>query len=216
MPHDFPQITPVDALAAMASPNAPARLDIRLPEDVAEDTTRLPGAVSVCFDDIAQQASLAAPNGAIVICHKGLKLSAGVTARLRARGVRAWRLQGGHVGWTRAGLTTMPGDAPALVALPLEAAPEDVLATWATIRFAAPRAELLEVPLADLPGVLHRFGARVANPPPALPGLSQMGRVLPALDLALNAGPPSASFPLLDQVYNGAVRATLGDRDGVA
>lgn len=216
MPSDFPQIAPFETLAAMVSPLALILLDIRLPEDVAEDPTALPGAHAIAFDDIEEQVRLAEPAGAIVICHKGLKLSAGVTARLCARGLAAWRLQGGHVGWTEAGLPTTKATPPRLVAMPLNATPTASLATWAMVRFTAPRAELLEVPPADVPGVVDRFGAVVANTLPDLPTIARMDDALPALALALHEGPPSQSFAMLDQVYKGAVRRLIDSREVAA
>lgn len=203
MPYEFPDISALDTLAALARADAPALLDIRLSEDVAEDPARLPGAIPVPFDDIERQRALAAPNGAIVICHKGLKLSAGVTARL---GARAWRLRGGHVGWTQAGLPTVTDVAPAVLALPLDACPDEALITWAALRFIAPRAALLEVPREDLDGVVARFGAAIAGSPLPLPGMAVLRSATDLLTLALNDGPPSATFPMLDHAYRGALR----------
>lgn len=217
MPYDFPDLSPFDLLAGMAGPDAPTLLDIRLAEDVAEDPVRLPGAIPVAYDDTDQQAGLASVHGAVVICHKGLKLSAGVTARLRGRGVPAWRLQGGHMAWTDTRLPTMASDPPALLVLSLTASPDAVLRTWANLRFLAPHAELLEVPPSDVAGVMDRFDAIAADAPPLpVPGLPLMDRVLPALALALRAGPPSNSFTMLDQAYQGALLAAMTDVRGAA
>lgn len=206
MPHTFPQISALDTLAALADPCAPVLLDIRLPEDVDEDPTRLPTAQAVAFDDFERHCPLAEPHGAIVICHKGLKLSAGVTARLNAKGIAARRLQGGHVAWTQAGLLTVDRDGPQIIALPLEATASEALAAWATLRFLAPRAELLEVPRDDLAGVVQRFGAQAPQTLPQILGLTAMHDAMPAVALALGAARPSQTFAMLDLAYRGALR----------
>ncbi|MEX3016219.1 rhodanese-like domain-containing protein [Gymnodinialimonas hymeniacidonis] len=203
MPAQFPKITPLEALAAMASDTAPTLLDVRLPED--QDGTRILGAVAVPYEDVAQQAALC-PHGAIVICHKGLKISAGATARLNLHRVTAQRLSGGHIGWDAAGLPVTQTDSPAIIAGPLESNAEDALALWAACRFIAPQAEVLEVPRAYLDGVCARFNASQALPLPAIPGLSALANSLDTITLALHAAPPSALFPTFDLAFRGALR----------
>jgi rhodanese-related sulfurtransferase len=207
MPETFPNITPIEALNRMAGDAAPTLLDLRLPED--QDCTRLPGAVAVRFDDLDRQLALC-PFGAMVICHKGLKISAGATARLRRRGVDARRLTGGHVGWVAAGLPVTDTAPPDRLAIALEASATEALAAWAAVRFNAPRADLLEVSLADLEAVRARFNAAVPGPLPDLPGMSDMTDALELATLALHAAAPSALFPMFDLAYKGALsQATM-------
>jgi rhodanese-related sulfurtransferase len=209
MPETFPNITPIEALARMASDAAPTLLDVRLPED--QDGTNLPGAVAVPFDDLDRHLTLC-PFGAMVICHKGLKISAGATARLRRRGVDAHRLTGGHVGWVAAGLPVTDTPAPDRLAIALEASAADALAAWATVRFIAPRAELLEVSQADLDAVRARFNAAAHGPLPDLPGLNAMADALDLATLALHTAAPSALFPMFDLAFRGALsQATMSE-----
>lgn len=203
MPETFPDITPFEALESMASDAAPTLLDVRLPED--QDGTSLPGAVAVVFDDVEPQLPLC-PHGAMVICHKGLKISAGATARLRRRGVDARRLTGGHAGWVAEGLPVIDTAAPDRLAIALEASAAEALDAWATARFIAPRAELLEVSLADLDAVRARFDAAAPGPLPDLPALSDMTNALDLATLALHAAAPSALFPMFDLAFKGALR----------
>lgn len=95
----------------------------------------------------------------------------------------------------------------------LDASPQEVFAAWATYRFVAPEAELIEVPRADLSGVCHRFAAHAAgdlNPLP-LPGIAPTRDAVLRTDatftLLLKAcDAPSASFPTLDLVFRGSFR----------
>ncbi len=202
----FPTIQPIDVLARLAAPNAPIVLDIRLPDDLADDPTRLPGAVQIAFDDLQGQLNLSATRGAIVVCWKGLKLSAGATARLRSHGVDAVRMTGGHVGWRAEGLPVLSNAAPSRIALPLDASLPEALAAWACLRFDAPLAELLEVPRGDLPGVVDRFEATAPTSMPDLPGLSALPGADHLVALALAEGPPSALFPTFDLAFRSALR----------
>ncbi len=202
----FPTIQPIDVLARLAAADAPIVLDIRLPDDVADDPTRLPGAVQIPFDDLQGQLHLCATRGAIVSCWKGLKLSAGATARLRSHGVKALRMTDGQVGWRAAGLPVLSTVAPSRIALPLDASLPEALAAWACLRFDAPLAELLEVPRGDLPGVVDRFNATAPTSMPDLPGLNALHGADHLMALALAEGPPSALFPTFDLAFRGALR----------
>ncbi len=210
----FPDISPHGLIYALADARAPALLDIRLDEDVAALPGMIPTALPVAFTDLETPIALARPNGAIVICHKGLKLSAGVTARLRAHGVAAWRLAGGQTGWDAARLPVLHDPAPIRLALPLDPAPDEAAAAWAICRFIAPRAETLQVPRDDLPGVLERFDAvqPALGDAPALPGLltllqdvTQPGSLF-ADQLA--GAPIDVAFACLDAAYRGALLRT--------
>ena len=192
----FPEITPYEAFLALAADAAPTLIDIRLPED-REGPERLPAAIDAAFDDIATHIAHAGHQGAILVCHKGLKLSAGATARLRARGVDAHRLSGGFVGWRAAGLPTLTAPAPTRIAIPLAASFEEAVAAWATCRFDAPKAELIEVPRDDLGGVLARFQAST----PRIPFPLSFDGDCATLDALLSVQPPSAIFPVLDALF---------------
>lgn len=213
---DFPNLSPLDVVRALARADAPVLLDIRLPEDVADFPGTIPGAVAVAYDDIDAQLALARPNGAIVICHKGLKLSAGVTARLLSRDCTAWRIAGGQMGWLAAGLPVTDTPPPNRLALPLDATVNEAASAWAALRFIAPQSELLQVPRDDLAGVAARFDAvlPVIEDAPELPGLAAFlaEAATPggffAAQLA-GAGPrPSDAFACLDAGYRGRLDAS--------
>lgn len=82
---------------------APLLLDVRTTEDFDDDPRVLPAAIHCPYPDIMQQTeSVVQRVGsslAVVYCQKGLKISEGVAAALRAGGCRAEVLESGHFGW---------------------------------------------------------------------------------------------------------------------
>jgi len=82
---------------------APLLLDVRTAEDFHDDPRVLPAAVRCPFPDVLQQTvslvQLAGSSTVVVYCQKGLKISEGVAAALRAGGCRAEVLESGHFGW---------------------------------------------------------------------------------------------------------------------
>lgn len=214
MTSNFPNLTPMDVVYALASASPPVLLDIRLAEHTDEYPGMIPTAAPLAYDDVEGQEALARPNGAILICHKGLKLTAGATARLLSRECPAWRISGGQMAWLAASLPVTATPPPATIALPIDATPAEAAAAWAMLRFAAPRAELLEVPRSDLEGVADKFEAKlpVAADAPAFPGLAallaevSLPSSLFAAQLIGAGARPSAAFACLDAAYRGALR----------
>lgn len=214
MTSDFPNLTPMDVVDALASANAPVLLDIRLSEDTVDYPAMIPTARPVAYDDVDAQQALARPHGAILICHKGLKLSAGAAARLLNQGCPAWRITGGQMAWLAAALPVTDTAAPTAIALPLDATPAEAAGAWAALRFTAPRAELLEVPRRDLEGVSDKFNAaspQIADAP-SFPRLDTfLAQVTDPASLfaaqLIGAGArPSAAFACLDAGYRGVLR----------
>ena len=105
-PTTAPNEITVPQLARLVGlPDAPAVVDVRLPEDVARDPRTLPG--SVARDNRAAPAwarEFAGRGGPVVVlCQRGLKLSQGTVAWLRHEGVLAEALEGGFEAWRAAG-----------------------------------------------------------------------------------------------------------------
>lgn len=92
----------------VGTPNAPVLLDVRIEEDFALDPQWLPGAVHCPFTDVESLIPSLAGQQVVVYCQKGLKLSEGAAAVLRAGGLKAEVLEGGHFGWRDAGLPLVP------------------------------------------------------------------------------------------------------------
>ena len=87
---------------------APVVLDVRTEEDFADDPRTLPSALHFPFPDVTSQVESVVQSigsvRAVVYCQKGLKISEGVAAALRASGCSAEVLESGHFGWRDAGL----------------------------------------------------------------------------------------------------------------
>jgi rhodanese-related sulfurtransferase len=90
--------------------NAPALVDVRIDEDFAADPRLIPGAVRRSHIDVSDWAPQMTGQSVIVICNKGEKLSEGTAAWLRCSNVAAEVLDGGHLGWKKAELPTVPAD----------------------------------------------------------------------------------------------------------
>lgn len=92
----------------IGTPAAPVIIDARNAEDFAEDPRLIPAATRCEFPAVADNVEAVAEQigdrHAVVYCQKGLKISEGVAALLRAKGVSAEVLEGGQFGWRDAGM----------------------------------------------------------------------------------------------------------------
>ncbi|MCX7326312.1 MAG: chromate resistance protein [Hyphomicrobiales bacterium] len=148
-------------------PACPALIDVCTDADFACDPRLVPGAIRRPHQDVNIWGPAYAGREAVVICQKGLKLSEGVAAWLRYLGCDARHLEGGALGWAKAGL-------PMLVTARLPLAGADGATLWVTRarpkidriacpwlirRFVDPAAVFLFVSAAEVRGVAERFGA---------------------------------------------------------
>lgn len=157
----FNQITPAQAFRLIGTPEAPTFFDVRTAEDVAALPRLIPTARRIAHTDIA---TLDGPPGrAIVVCTKGLKLSEGAAAWLRAKGWQAESLEGGTLAWEAAGLPMIP-----LATLPDLGTPwvtrhrpkiDRIACPWLIRRFIDPTARVLFVAPSEVTAVADRFGA---------------------------------------------------------
>ena len=198
------QITASDLNRLIGTPDAPAIVDVCIDDDFAADPRLIPGAFRWPFTDIDALAPRLARRPTVVVCQKGLKLSQGAAACLRAAGVDATWLAGGMVGWAEAGLPAIRADA-----LPSDriAAPDDpslaeTACLWLMVRFAAPAARILMVERDQLAAVADRFGAdQTPDEPAAL--AARMGLASPKLE-ATFAALSGVEAPGLAAVHTGA------------
>src|SRR6185312_8663029 len=86
--------------------HAPALIDVRPDDDFAADPRLIPGASRRSHRVVQDWAASLAGQSVVVICQKGSKLSEGTAAWLRHGGIAAEILEGGHLGWSQAGLPT--------------------------------------------------------------------------------------------------------------
>ena len=151
----------------VGTPKCPVLVDVRTDEDFAVEPRLIPGSVRRPNAEPSAWAGELNGHSAIVICQKGLKLSAGVAAWLRHAGVPADLLEGGVAAWTKAGLPLVnakklpPLDAKGRTVWVTRARPkiDRVACPWLIRRFLDPNAVFLFVAPAEVLPVAERFAA---------------------------------------------------------
>ena len=151
----------------IGTPNCPRLLDVRLEDDFAADPHLVPGATRHPFDDTATLAEALHGLHAVVYCQKGLKISQGAAAVLRAEGVTAEVLEGGHLAWRDAGHPMVavekvpPRDAQGRTVWVTRHRPkiDRIACPWLIRRFVDPRARFLFVSASQVLNVADRFAA---------------------------------------------------------
>ncbi len=217
-------ISPPKLMRLIGTDQAPVLIDVRTSSDFAENPFLIPTAFHCPHDQIAALAPDLSGQTVIIICHKGLKLSHGSAALLRARGVSAISLEGGMVNWIDAGLPTIP---VAAIADGWTGTPtrwvtrhrpkiDRIACPWLIRRFIDPKAEFLFVPPSEVAAVADRFDAIPFDTPDApwthdkelctfdsmltgfglnTPPLGKMAAVIRAADTGdLNAAPEAAGL----------------------
>jgi rhodanese-related sulfurtransferase len=147
--------------------NAPALIDVRIDEDFAADPRLIPGAARRSHRNIQDWAAQLTGQSAVVICQKGEKLSEGTAAWLRHNSIAAETLEGGHLGWAKAELPTVPADkipkrdARGRTVWVTRARPkiDRIACPWLIRRFIDPAAVFLFVASSEVEAVAERFDA---------------------------------------------------------
>ena len=161
------QITPQQLSRLIGTPDCPPIIDLCLDEDFALDPRLIPGAMRHDFTDIDGLINQAREGRLLVYCQKGLKISQGTAALLRARGIGAETLEGGQIAWVTAGLPTVKATAiprsqfsPHSLWVTRHRPKIDRIACpWLIRRFVDPGAEFLFVPPNDVSLVAEKFDA---------------------------------------------------------
>ena len=160
-------ISPDKLARLIGTPKCPALIDVCTDEDFACDPRLIPGAVRRSFANVAEWAPDFAGRSAIVICQKGQKLSQGVAAWLRHAGIPADSLEGGALGWARAGLPMVPQaklparDRQGRTLWVTRSRPkiDRIACPWLIRRFVDPSAVFLFVTPSEAEAVGEKFGA---------------------------------------------------------
>lgn len=160
----FNEIPAANLMRLIGTPDAPVIVDVSIDEDYLADPFLVPTAFRhphTRLNDLIPQLS---DRQVVVICQRGLKLSHGGAAWLRAAGIAAENLEGGNFAWRDAGLPRVP-QVPGL-ALPgslwvTRHRPkiDRIACPWLIRRFVDPQARFLFVPPSEVAGVADRFGA---------------------------------------------------------
>ena len=163
----YTSIAPDKLARLIGTAHTPALIDVRTDEDFAADQRLIPGAQRRSHLDTADWAAGLVGKAAIVICHKGQKLSEGTAAWLRHAGVLAESLDGGFVGWEKLKLPLVPAaklparDAQGRTVWVTRARPkiDRIACPWLIRRFIDPGAVFLFVAPSDVEAVGERFNA---------------------------------------------------------
>ncbi|MBT0956611.1 chromate resistance protein [Alphaproteobacteria bacterium KMM 3653] len=161
----FTEISNTQLMHILCTSDAYVIADLRLEEDFALDPALIPTARRLPFDRLAEHAEALAGRRVVTVCHKGLKISHGAAAQLRALGIEAEALSGGQVAWREAGLPLIPASAiPAPMRGTLWVTRhrpkiDRIACPWLIRRFVDPEAQFLFVPPAEALAVAERFGA---------------------------------------------------------
>jgi rhodanese-related sulfurtransferase len=93
------EISCKNLLRLIGMPERPVIVDISIDPDFSEDPFLIPGSIRHPHTNF--EGLIARLNGrnCIIVCQKGIKLSQGLTSRLRGRGIDAQYLEGGMYGW---------------------------------------------------------------------------------------------------------------------
>jgi rhodanese-related sulfurtransferase len=154
-------------LRLIGTPKCPVLIDVRTDEDFAADPRLIPGSIRRPHDQLQDWVESLRGRTAIVVCHRGQKLSQGIAAWLRHEGVPADVLDGGFAAWTGSGLPAVPDaklpkrDQRGRTVWVTRARPKiDRIACPCLIRrFVDPAAVIVFVTPSEVPAVGERFAA---------------------------------------------------------
>lgn len=151
----------------MGTPACPVLIDVRIDEDFDADPFLIPGAFRHPFTGVAALVSSLRGQNVVVYCQKGLKISQGAAAILRAEGIQAEVLEGGQFAWSDAGQPMVltekipPLDESGCTVWVTRHRPkiDRIACPWLIRRFVDPRARFLFVSPAQVLNVAERFDA---------------------------------------------------------
>ncbi len=157
----FNEISPNTLMRLIGTPACPVLIDVCMDSDFHDDPYLIPTAFRHPFSDLDGLAVRVQGQDVVVICQQGKKLSHGVRARLRARGVNANVLAGGNHGWRDAQLPRVPAvNIPGPLWVTRHRPKIDRIACpWLIRRFVDPKAEFMFVPPTEVAAVADKFGA---------------------------------------------------------
>ncbi|WP_299041714.1 rhodanese-like domain-containing protein [uncultured Tateyamaria sp.] len=192
MDHPLHVIPADEMYALLGTAHGPHIIDVTLPEDVAADPWRLPTAMPVHHRDVLDAVPFLDPGRPVVtVCQKGLKLSQGAAALLRAAGIGARALQGGNLAWQAADHPRLACDlAPDMGTAWVLPATRDrgaLAAAWTVMRWFDRNARVMWVAPDHVSAVADRFGATLHDPDTSLTtNFAARGLIHPALVVFLD------------------------------
>ncbi|MGB0799731.1 MAG: chromate resistance protein ChrB domain-containing protein [Planktomarina sp.] len=162
----FNEITPVQLMRLIGTPDAPVVVDVCIDADFQDDPRVVPTAMRIPHLTIGDHAKTLQGKHVVVICQKGKKLSHGAAAILRANEIRAEVLTGGNFAWRDAGLPLVPTahipnfqNSPSRWVTRHRPKVDRIACPWLIRRFIHPQAQFMFVPPADVSEVAEKFDA---------------------------------------------------------
>jgi len=155
------EISPINLMRLIGTPQCPIIIDVCTDEDFNVDAALIPTARRHSHHDVAALVTQLTGQQVVVVCHKGLKLSHGTAAALRAHSIDAQVLSGGNLAWKAAGLPRVPvAQVPGALWVTRHRPKIDRIACpWLLRRFVDRDAKFLFVPSATVADVADRFNA---------------------------------------------------------
>jgi rhodanese-related sulfurtransferase len=141
----------------LGTPDCPTLIDIRIDDDFNETPLLIPSSIRLSHKNVSEWAGNY--SNCVIICHKGLKLSEGVAAILRHKGVKASSLEGGFVAWKAANLMLIPPVKSDLWVTRERPKVDRIACPWLIRRFINRDAVFLYVKASEVLGVADKFDA---------------------------------------------------------
>ncbi len=161
------EITVPQLMRLIGTPECPALVDICIDPDHAEDPYLIPGSFRHPHAEVEGLKDRLKGRPSVIICQKGIKLSQGLAARLRADGLRSEYLSGGMYRWrdhpqaTRIPAATIPAPVDGATLWVTRHRPkiDRIACPWLIRRFVDPAARFLFVSPSEVMGVAERYAA---------------------------------------------------------
>ena len=161
------EISVLQLLRLIGTPECPVIVDVSIDADVRTDPFLIPSAFRHSHEDITGLQARVEGHRTVIVCQGGKKLSQGVAALLRARGVAAEYLCGGNLAWAaQKGCPRVPLAAlvdrmgvPSLWVTRHRPKIDRIACPWLIRRFVDRDAEFLFVQPSEVAEVAARFGA---------------------------------------------------------
>ncbi len=165
------QITISQLSRLIGTPGSPIIVDVCIDDDFNKDPRLIPTARRYPYTEILELAPQLYSQKVIVVCQKGLKLSQGAAALLRARGIDAESLEGGNIAWREAKLPLIPvskipqlnsyfcNEKPTVWVTRQRPKIDRIACPWLIRRFVDPKATFLFVSPSQIKNVAEKFDA---------------------------------------------------------
>ena len=161
------EITPAQLLRLIGTPDAPLVIDISIDPDFGDDPFLIPGSIRHPHTDLPGLKALVGDSSCVIICQRGIKLSQGMTARMRADGHKAEYLKGGMFAWrdmkeaVRVPASALPASIDGATLWVTRHRPkiDRIACPWLIRRFVDRNARFLFVSPGEVLGVADRYGA---------------------------------------------------------